>query len=143
MAGADIQCPGWGPLTLVGTQAWSCLAPDFRVQGEGTGVWAQWEFGASDKQGRVGFIFKALSQPWVWVCSVGGAWLPLEQMLSLPQVDPVVVITSSLFIFKAAFLPGPTYRSYLTSCTSRTSWFAGQLKPLSRETSGMAPRVGA
>lgn len=37
--------------------------------------------------------------------SVGGVWLPPEQMLSLPHVDAVVVITSSLFIFKATLLP--------------------------------------
>lgn len=65
--------------------------------------------------------------------SVEGVRLPLEQMLSLPQVDPVVVMTSSLFIFKIAFLSGLSYPPYLTSHTSRTSWrFSGQLKLLSR-----------
>lgn len=53
--------------------------------------------------------------------SVGGVWLPLEQMLSLPQLGPVVVITNSLFIFKTTLLAGLSHPLYLNGHTSRTS----------------------
>lgn len=82
MVRADAQCPGWGPLALVGTQAWTDLTQTSGCQRKGQSL------GCEDL-GQVKNLFLKSCWPTVGVGleSVGGMWLPLElKMLSLHRL---------------------------------------------------------